>query len=148
MTEKRSPGKLLIVPVALSLVMLLGSFSRPQNVYISQANDQDCYQESQKRAAMYSILESLENGKPYSKDDCWDGNNYSVIELPVLDIPDFSDFDFDFDFDFPDIRFDESDMEEFEERMEELQMKIEIKMEEMLRRIEGMHEKYERKVQH
>jgi len=145
MTDRRSPGKGLIVPVALSLTIILSSFGLVQDECIMQ-NDQK--PEFRKQEIMLNILESLESGQPYLRDDGWSGHNYAVIELPAMELPDFSDFDFDFDFEFelPEIEFNEFEMEEFENRMEELQEKIDIRMEDLIKRIEVLHEKHLRKI--
>jgi hypothetical protein len=141
MKDRRSPGKTFIVPVALTLIMMLCSFGLVQDELIMQ-NEQKV--EINKKDVMLNILESLESGKPYFKNEIWKGSNYAVIELPAIELPDFSDFDFDFDFNFelPEFDFDELEFKELELRMEELQKKIDIRMQDMIRRIESMHEKH------
>lgn len=133
-----------MVPVALSLIMILCSFGMVQDECIRQ-NDQKL--EINKKDIMLNILESLESGKPYTRDDSWKGCNYAVFELPVIELPDFSDFDFDFDFDFelPEFDFNELELEDFEQRMEQLQKKIDVKMEDIIHRFEYLHQKHREK---
>lgn len=144
MTERITTGKRLIVPIALLVIMILSSFTLLQDECPEQ-NIQK--QDVDKKEAMFNILESLENGKPYSRDNSWARNNYAVFELPAFELPDFSEFNFDFDFDFPEFDFNSVDLDELENRMEELQKKIDSRMEDMIRRIESYHGKYQEKIQ-
>ena len=87
---------------------------------------------------MLGVLESLENGVPYEKNHSWGNYAFDEREFPVISLPELEDFNFDFNFKFPEFRFDEKELQEFEARMEEFSRKLEKKMEEMARHLDSV----------
>ncbi|MEZ5011577.1 MAG: hypothetical protein R2744_08300 [Bacteroidales bacterium] len=132
MTEKLFTRRMFILPGLVAAFLFFGSFTSGDiNRNSSTDADYQFKNQADKKEMMFEVLESLENGVPYQKEQSWSDNRYDEIEFPGFCIPDPGQFKYDFDFSLPQFRFNEIDLERFELKMEELSRKLEEKLEEM-----------------
>jgi hypothetical protein len=136
MKSKKSAIRIQVILLAIAFPLLLNSFTMPP---LSQQNEASNY----KKECMLEVLESLEAGEQYIKEKSWGESKYLSIDIPQINIPGFDDFEFEIDF--PEIAFEEFDIEEFEARISEFEERIEEKMESLIKKIEEIHLRYEKR---
>ena len=134
-------GKNILLRVKLVLftsvmIVLFGSFTAPEG----QLPVSDSIQNNSKKEVMLSILESLESGKTYSRNEAWGGDSFHDLSPTIIFIQRSDDSEFKPVIELPDLNFECIRFEEIEERLEQLEESLELRIEEMIRRFEKEYE--------
>lgn len=112
--------------IALVSLFLFASFTVP----VAQSDQDSSIKDLSKRETMLGILESLEAGEPYSRDESWSNGSCQDTDHPRIYFRSIDHSDFD---------HKEFSLDEFEERMIQFEEQLEKKMDQIIRKVGTQH---------